>query len=152
MGDEGVVNFIMLNPSTADDNFDDPTIRRCVGFAKRWGYSGISVTNLFAYRATDPSDLIKLLMTEGGFRLAIGEENTTHLDREAQNAQLVVCAWGDNVRKFPKYIGNRDLDVIAALRERDLFCIRKTKMGNPVHPVRESYTEMPALFFPRLSA
>ena len=94
IGDEGVVNFIMLNPSTADDNFDDPTIRRCVGFAKRWGYSGISVTNLFAYRATDPNDLIKLLMTNGGFRLAVGEENTVHLGREAKNAQLIVCAWG----------------------------------------------------------
>lgn len=147
LGEGGVVNFIMLNPSTADDVFDDATIRRCVGFAKRWGFSGLVVTNLFAYRATQPKDLKTLLTTSGGFRLAIGEDNTAHLDREAKNAQSVVCAWGDNCDVLP----HRDLDVIAMLRIYDLFCIRRTAKGNPAHPVRERYTDAPELFHPKLS-
>ncbi len=146
MGDGGIVNFIMLNPSTADDVFDDATIRRCVGFSKRWGFSGLAVTNLFAYRATRPSDLKSLLATEGGFRIAIGEDNTAHLDREARNAKAVVCAWGDNCNVLP----HRDLDVVAMLREYDLFCIRRTVNGNPAHPVRERYTDRPEIFYSKL--
>lgn len=142
MGDGGVVNFIMLNPSTADDVFDDATIRRCVGFAKRWGFSGLVVTNLFAYRATQPKDLKTLLATVGGFRLAIGEDNAAHLDREAKNAKAVVCAWGDNCDVLP----HRDLDVVEMLREYDLLCIRRTVKGNPAHPVRERYTDSPQVY------
>jgi hypothetical protein len=147
LGSGGVVNFIMLNPSTADDVFDDATIRRCIGFAKRWGFSGLSVTNLFAYRATNPMDLKKLLGTVGGFRLAIGEENTCYLDREAKNAQAIVCAWGDNCDILP----HRDLDVVAMLRTYDLLCIRRTVKGNPAHPVREPYTEKPEIFYSKLA-
>jgi hypothetical protein len=143
-----VVNFIMLNPSTADDIFDDATIRRCVGFAKRWGYSGLVVTNLFAYRATDPKDLKKLLGTCGGFRMAIGEDNASHIDREAKMSHLVVCAWGDNIDSLFEYVGARDMDIISTLRYRDLYCIRLTKKGNPAHPVREPYTDAPQLFHP----
>lgn len=149
-GNGGVVNFIMLNPSTADDVFDDATIRRCVGFAKRWGFCGLVVTNLFAYRATDPKDLKALLLTNGGFRMAIGEDTASHLDREARMAHMVVCAWGNNVSSMPDYIGNRDLDVISMLRYRDLYCIRRTKLGNPAHPVREPYTEAPILYHSKL--
>jgi hypothetical protein len=146
-GKGGVVNFIMLNPSTADDVFDDATIRRCVGFAKRWGFSGLVVTNLFAYRATQPKDLKTLLSTNGGFRLAIGEDNTAHLDREARKAKTIVCAWGDNCDVLP----HRDLDVILMLRIYELYCIRRTKKGNPAHPVREAYTVAPELFYSKLA-
>jgi hypothetical protein len=142
MGNGGVVNFIMLNPSTADDQFDDPTIRRCVGFAKRWGYCGLVVTNLFAYRATDPKDLKALLNTNGGLRMAVGEENASHLDREAKMAHAVVCAWGDNCSMLP----GRAKDVTLMLRFFDLYCIRLSKTGNPVHPVREAYTDAPVLW------
>jgi len=146
MGDRGVVNFIMLNPSTADDVFDDATIRRCIGFAKRWGFEGISVTNLFAYRATNPQDLIALLSASGGWRLAVGEDNAYHIDREAKAAKLIVCAWGDNCDALPEYACNRNQDVANMLRAYDLYCIRLTKRGNPAHPVREPYTDKPLLF------
>jgi len=142
IGNGGVVNFIMLNPSTADEVADDATIRRCVGFAKRWGYSGLVVTNLFAYRATQPSDLKALLHTNGGWREAVGEENTSHLDREAKYAHLVVLAWGDNCEMCP----SRAVDVMKMLDYRYLYCIRRTKRGNPVHPVREPYTDAPELY------
>ena len=147
LGSGGRVNFIMLNPSIADDVFDDATIRRCVGFAKRWGFSELVVTNLFAYRATQPKDLKVLLATSGGFRMAIGEENTTHIDREAKDSQMIVCAWGDNCDVLP----HRDLDVIQMIRfHRDLHCIRRTAKGNPAHPVREKYTDAPVLFYSQL--
>jgi hypothetical protein len=143
IGNGGVVNFIMLNPSTADEIHDDATIRRCVGFAKRWGYCGLVVTNLFAFRATNPKDLKALLGTEGGFRLAIGEENASHLDREAKMAHRIVCAWGDNCDDV---MPGRAADVTLKLEVYDLYCIRLTKIGNPVHPVREPYTDAPVLW------
>ena len=143
MGNGGVVNFIMLNPSTADEVTDDATVRRCVGFAKRWGYCGLVVTNLFAYRATDPKVLKALLRTEGGFRLAIGEENASHLDREAKMAHRIVCAWGDNCDEV---MPGRAADVTLMLGIYDLYCIRLSKRGNPVHPVREGYRETPELW------
>lgn len=146
LGDGGVVNFIMLNPSTADDVSDDTTIRRCIGFAKRWGFSGLVVTNLFAYRATQPKDL-KTLITGAEKWIALGEGNTVHIEREAAYSQTVVCAWGDNCDMLP----SRALAVTQLLRrEHDLFCIRLTAKGNPAHPVRERYTEKPVLFYSKL--
>lgn len=136
----GVINWIMLNPSTADDVFDDPTIRRCIGFSKRWGYSGLVVTNLFAYRATDPKEMINLAKRD--LVLAVGDLNDNYIHLEAEKAQTVICAWGNNVKGF-----RRDIDVISFLHERrDLYCIRRTKEGNPAHPVREGYTDAPVLF------
>lgn len=148
LGDGGVVNFIMLNPSTADDVFDDATIRRCVGFAKRWGFSGLTVTNLFAYRATQPKDLRFLLAMEDGYKLAVGVGNTSHILREARDAQKIVCAWGDNCDVLP----DRASDIIKLCRAHDLFCIRRTKKGNPAHPVRERYTDAPTLFYSKWCA
>lgn len=146
------VNFIMLNPSTADDVFDDATIRRCVGFAKRWGFNAISVTNLFAYRATDPKELREL--AQRALVTAIGKENWVHLEREANCASLIVCAWGDNSDGLSSHsdgLTSRASFVISSLRAFDLYCIRLTAKGNPAHPVRERYTEKPVLFHPRLS-
>jgi hypothetical protein len=143
---EGIVNFIMLNPSTADDVHDDATIRRCVGFAKRWGFGSLVVTNLCAYRATQPRDLHALILA-GKRAVAIGEGNTVHIEREAATAKMIVCAWGDNCDLVP----HRALDVIQLLRrDRDLYCIRRTAKGNPAHPVRERYTDKPELFYSRL--
>lgn len=147
LGEGGTVNFIMLNPSTADDMFDDATIRRCVGFAKRWGFSGLVVTNLYAYRATQPKDLEALIALDGGYEIAIGEENMTHIDHEAKNAQAIVCAWGDNCEIVPSHA----IWTIGRLHEYDLFCIRRTAKGNPAHPVREKYTNAPELFYSKLS-
>jgi hypothetical protein len=68
------VCFIMLNPSTADHHRDDPTIKRCMGFARRWGHGGIQVVNLFAYRATDPKELYML-----GYSEAVGPFNQRYI-------------------------------------------------------------------------
>src|SRR5438128_11131670 len=82
-----VVAFVMLSPSTADAMHDDPTIRRCVGFARAWGCGGVDVVNLFALRATDPRALRKAADP-------IGPANERHLRRAVRAAGLVVLAWG----------------------------------------------------------
>ena len=81
------VAFVGLNPSTADETADDPTIRRCVRFARDWDYGGIVMLNLFAYRATDPRDM-------KAAPDPIGPENDTYLRTCASRAGLVVAAWG----------------------------------------------------------
>lgn len=83
----GYVNFICLNPSTADENADDPTVRKCVKFARGWGYAALCITNLFAYRSTDPRVLMKVADP-------VGFGNDRHILKTAKDASLVVCAWG----------------------------------------------------------
>lgn len=119
------VNWIMLNPSTADASEDDPTIRRCVGFAKAWGYGGIVVTNLFAFRATDPRDMKKAADP-------VGPENDDAIVATAAGAGLVVCAWGAH----GVHLG-RSGEVLAML-----FCgsvkttaLKLTSAGEPCHPL-----------------
>lgn len=80
--------FIMLNPSKADGNIDDPTIRRCIGFADAWGYGGFYVCNLFPYRATRPQDL---LMTDDPF----GQGNKDYIKELYDKVEIVVGAWGN---------------------------------------------------------
>jgi hypothetical protein len=82
--------FIMLNPSTADAHIDDPTIRRCIGFARHWSMGSLYVGNLFAVRATRPADMMRVVNP-------VGPDNFTHLhwmgDRAAKNGSVVVCGW-----------------------------------------------------------
>ena len=87
------VCYIMLNPSTADAEKDDATIRRCIGFAKSWGYGGIDVVNLYAYRATQPSELWKVVDP-------VGPDNDIWLRRMCAKLEvsLVVAAWGCNAK------------------------------------------------------
>jgi hypothetical protein len=143
IGTGGVICWIMLNPSTADDVFDDPTIRRVIGFSKRWGFSRLVVVNLYAYRATFPSDLAKLLTDVAAKRtLAIGPENDRHIREETEKADVIVCAWGN----LSNLLAYREASVLETLKHRELLCIRKTKLGNPAHPVREPYTEAPVIY------
>jgi hypothetical protein len=114
--------FIGLNPSTADEVRDDPTIRRCIRFAKDWGYSAVCVANLFAYRATR---FVELKAQPE----PIGIENNAWLRQLANMADLIVAAWGVNgiYRK-------RDEQVLQLLPET-VMCLRQTKSGQPQHPL-----------------
>src|SRR5580765_5070589 len=98
----GTVLFVMLNPSTADATKDDATIRRCVGFTKRWGYSTLEVVNLFAFRATHPRDLWKA-------DDPVGPDNDVTISDAVRRAQLIVAAWG--VCRYP-----RAMDVLRVLK------------------------------------
>lgn len=123
--------FIMLNPSTADGLKDDATIRKCVGFATRLGFGSISVANLFAYRATDPSQLKAAAYDEG-------PENPRHLvDVLRWNSGPVVCAWGANARG---HAAVTLLHMHAENNLRALYCLRKLSDGTPAHPLMLPYS------------
>lgn len=113
--------FIGLNPSTADERVDDPTLRRTMDFARRWGYGGVGNGNLFAFRATDPKDMMAA-------DDPVGPENDAWLDRLAAEAGLVVAAWGN---------GGGFLGRSQAIRSRleNLHCLKVNASGEPAHPL-----------------
>jgi hypothetical protein len=115
------VNFICLNPSTADETKDDNTIRKCVKFAKRWGYDALCVTNLFAYRATKPSDMKSQIDP-------VGPNNDFRLVSVAKDAALVVAAWSQH----GSYLA-RSEDVLKILPYRP-HVLRMGK-SEPWHPL-----------------
>lgn len=121
----GPAVFIMLNPSTADASKDDPTIRRCIGFARSWGCTGIVVVNLYALRSTDPANL----WTHPD---PVGPANDAWLVDVVLDASEVVCAWGSNAKR------ERVAEVAAILRRAGakLKCLGVTKFGSaPRHPL-----------------
>jgi hypothetical protein len=114
---------IGLNPSTADETLDDPTIRRCVGFAKRWGFSGLSMTNLFAWRDTQPA----------GMKAAVdpvGPDNDGWLLNCASGAGRIIAAWGNH----GSHLG-RDRAVVRLLAGGELLCFQMNEDGSPAHPL-----------------
>jgi hypothetical protein len=114
--------FIMLNPSTADASQDDPTIRRCISYARQWGMGGLVVVNLFAWRATDPRELYEHPDEK------IGEQNDEYIVANCRMARIVVAAWGTRGALLDR--GRQ----VRALVE-DLHVLRLTKDGHPAHPL-----------------
>jgi len=123
--DRGTALFLMLNPSTADAEVDDPTIRRCRGFAKAWGCNGLIVANLFALRSTDPSQL--LVHAD-----PIGPLNDDWLRRLAREYGDVVCAWGAHSMAVGRSAAVAEIMRQAGAR---LWCLGTTKQGYPRHPL-----------------
>lgn len=123
------VLFVGLNPSTADETTDDPTLIRCMNFAKSWGYGGVCMANLFAYRATDPADMKAAAEP-------VGTENDRWLKMLAQNAGLVVAAWGND----GSYLG-RSGHVVKLIP--DLHCLKLNKSGEPAHPLYQPAKTQP---------
>lgn len=113
--------FIGLNPSTADETVDDPTIRRCIGYARDWGYSGLCMLNLFAYRATDPKVMKRAVDP-------VGADNNRWIAEITSQSKLVVAAWGAH-----GVYGCRD--VIVKGMVKGLTYLRLTKDGHPSHPL-----------------
>jgi len=113
--------FIMLNPSTADSLQDDPTIRRCIGFAEREGCTDLTVVNLFALRSTKP----ELLLTHPD---PSGPENYGIVINSLDYHDVVIAAWG--AHKLP------DTSLLEVLKKRSgIYCLGKTKDGSPRHPL-----------------
>lgn len=135
--------FVMLNPSTADAEQDDATIRRCVGYASRWGAQQVTVVNLFAYRSTKPRDLF-LAATGDDLIDIVGPDNDEHIAAAFRGEgvafagnPLVICAWGDNASG---YEGRMEHVAYLARQARvQLMALGFTKAGQPVHPVRQPY-------------
>lgn len=126
--EKGKLAFVMLNPSTADASIDDPTIRRCVGFARREGMGGIVVVNLYAGRATEPDNLFKM-------HDPVGPHNANQWFRwlKLYEGVQTVCAWGADSRarlqakKFRAFAREHEIKL---WRLGDL-----TKDGSPRHPL-----------------
>jgi hypothetical protein len=148
--DGPVATFVMLNPSVADARVDDPTIRKCVGFARRWGRSGIWVVNLFALRSTNPYGLVS---AENGSRYAIdaalmaravGPDNDDWL-RAACEYESPVLAWGAtggaHVGKLIDARLRRALPMMGTAEGiGELTCLGRSKSGHPRHPLMLAYS------------
>lgn len=119
------VNFVMLNPSTADAFAVDPTVRRCIGFAQAWGCGSLEVTNVFAYRATDP----KVMAAQHD---PVGDGNDDAILAAACAADLVVAAWGVHATLDGRETAVRRLLGGAGV---ELRYLRLTKGGHPGHPL-----------------
>ena len=113
--------FIGLNPSTADEQIDDPTIRRCINYAQNWGYGSLLMVNLFAYRATMPSELKKV-------KNPIGNDNDLHIKELIKKVDLAVAAWGNEGSLL-----NRDKEIKKIIP--NLMCLKINKSGQPAHPL-----------------
>ena len=116
--------FVMLNPSTADEQKNDPTSRRCMGFARAWKFGSMEVVNLFAYRATNYRELFKVSDP-------VGAENNGFLMQAVERCPTVVLGWGTRGTLL-----GRDRQVMSLLASRnDLYCLGITKDGQPRHPL-----------------
>lgn len=122
-GEGPSIAFVMLNPSTADADIDDPTIRRCIAFARREGAGSLLVVNLFGLRSTDPDVL-------SSSDNPTGPENWFHVEAAMDEAETIVCAWGAH----PFALKNSYALQQTAGRRR-LVCLGKTKDGYPRHPL-----------------
>lgn len=117
--------FIMLNPSTASETKDDNTIRKITAFAKKWGYGGLFVVNLFGLRATNP----KMLYVESN---PIGQGNDEAIETAVFACKAVVVAWGQHGKHM-----DRAAYVCKMLRKFKVkpLCLRVAKNGMPYHPL-----------------
>lgn len=117
-----LVAFICLNPSTADATEDDPTLKRCMRFAESWGYGGVYMINLFAYKATDPDALYDETLD------IVGEENDQHIQKVLNLAEKVICAWGNH-----GVLRNRHEEVLKMIPKP--YYLKRNKSGQPAHPL-----------------
>lgn len=128
-----VVMFIGLNPSTADERHNDPTVKKCIKYAKSWGYGGVIMSNICAFRATEPEDM-------KAAQDPVGPENDQWLLKLSDQASLIVAAWGNDGDFM-----NRGKTVLQILKEKALYCLMMNKTGHPRHPLfcRDSLAPSP---------
>jgi hypothetical protein len=136
--------FIMLNPSTADANIDDPTIRKCMGFARRWHLNGIRVVNLYAYRATNPRDLSACADPEGLV------ENDRQIFLAVRGCRRIICAWGASPGPHadrPRRVWDLLIEALGPSKHVPRpEALGLTKHGHPRHPLYAPYDLRPVPF------
>lgn len=133
-----VANFLMLNPSTADELKLDPSCTRARNYAERWGYGGLIVTNIFGWRATDPKVMKSV-------KDPVGRGNDAAILRAAREAKLVVCAWGNH----GEHLG-RGSEVLSLLGKQniELHLLKLNGNGHPAHPLYLPQSLSPSHFQP----
>ncbi len=123
--------WVMLNPSTADETMDDPTIRRCINFSKSWGAGRLVVVNLYAMRATRPAKLLDVDDPEGSENAWYVRQHIT-----AHQTTMVIAAWGTYVDKLtPKTLGRLAIESMARVAHKPVRCLGRTQSGAPRHPL-----------------
>lgn len=115
--------FLGLNPSNADEIEDDPTIRRCISFARDWGFGGLCMANLFAYRTQKPQIMMSV-------DFPVGDDNDAWLIELSKGAGIIICAWGNDGAHQ-----KRDKKVLELLSDYPLNSLGITKYGYPRHPL-----------------
>ena len=132
--------FWLCNPSTADAKHDDPTVRRCVGFAKRWNCTGVVIGNVHAYRASNPRDLVAA--NRRGID-TIGPQNTEYLARIVDERPfIIVGGWGRHAR----WVQDHELHIAGQLyRDGSLHALALNQDGSPRHPLYCPYQDSPPL-------
>ncbi len=130
-GFEGpMILWVMLNPSTADGNVDDPTVRRCIGFSKLWGFGSLVIVNLVTQRATDPRDLDPAVWEPMLY------QNKLTIQSNLQQADMVVVAWGaGGERLLPRVRPVVNVEFEAWRKDMVPRCLGVTKHGHPRHPL-----------------
>jgi hypothetical protein len=155
---EGTCLFVMLNPSTADASEDDPTIRRCIGFAQRWGYQRLAVGNLYALRATDPKALTRtpgpnpvgeLMVESNGHTYANANDEWLRRLCMSPDTKRVIVAWGAHPDAQDR--AAKVADVLTA-HHFPVECLGRTKSGAPKHPLYLAADTEPQHFDPHSSA
>lgn len=126
--------FIMLNPSTADAEVLDPTVRRCVGYSQDLSFERMEVVNLFALRSTDP----KVLKEAGD---PVGADNDNIIKKSAASSDLVIAAWGVHGN-----LKNRAKEVLKLLDWKDIHCLSITNSGDPGHPLYLKKKLVPVMY------
>ncbi len=123
------VGFVMLNPSRADASVDDPTIRRCIGFAKSWGFGRLEVVTLFAYRTAHPTELQQV-------NNPIGIDNDYYLANLQHQVDGIILAWGNRGT-----LHDRNQVALKLLgSQKPVYCLGTTQAGQPKHPLYVSST------------
>ncbi|MEM7102805.1 MAG: DUF1643 domain-containing protein [Bacteroidota bacterium] len=126
------VLFIGLNPSTADEKTNDPTIRRLIGFARRWGFGTMHVCNLYAFRTPYPKELFK-------YHTPVGPENDAWIKRTQEAVEKVVLVYGTHGTK-----NDRHLEILDLVNHP--WCVKYSKYNLPMHPLYLSYTKQPLAY------
>jgi len=126
------ITWIMLNPSTADENIDDPTIRRCIGFSKLYNAGKMEIVNLFSYRSTTPQTLYTI-------NDPIGKETDQYILNSVKSADKVIIAWGNHgkLNNRSKYVIN---DLLSPYHNK-IYTLKLLKNKEPGHPLYISYSE-----------
>jgi hypothetical protein len=132
-GEGPAVAYVLLNPSTADETQNDPTVERCVRRGLAMGYARVLVTNIFALRSTDPEELYRA-------EDSVGPENDGAILQAARSAELVVCGWGNHGEHR-----GRGREVLELLHEAGIapHCLTITRSGQPGHPLYVGYNVQP---------
>lgn len=125
-----------LNPSTADENQTDPTVAKCVQYAKDWKFPGLIMANAFAYRSTDPKKLYEL-------EDPVGERNDFYLKELSTFAGCVLLAWGNHAT-----YRNRSENILKLFNGLELFCLKTNKNGEPAHPLYLKKSIKPIHYIP----